>query len=248
MNIERYKKGSGGKYKILLDDGNVLVLYEEVILKYNLLLKKEISAENLVEINRFNQECEVYYVALNNINKRFKSTYELQEVLRKKDYPKELIDLAINKLTEQGYLNDRIFARSYINNQKITTNKGPYKIKKELLDKKIDQEIIDEELVNYLDEEQLEKIEKLTVKMLKSNRSRGGVVLKQKIVNDLKNLGYENELIMKIVSTKNFTSNEDIRKKEYEKLKKRLSHKYSGNELERKINEKLYQKGLYYEE
>ena len=248
MKIERYKKGSGGKYRILLENGETLVLYEDVILKYNLLLKKDISDEILTEINRYNLECEVYYVALNNINKHFKSIYELQEVLKKKEYSKELIDLAVQKLIKQGYLDDRVFAKSYINNQKISTNKGPYKIKKELLDKKIDQEVIDEELRSYLKEEQLEKIEKLTTKMIKINRSRGGSVLKQKIVNDLKNLGYENDLIMEIVSKKNFSNNESIRKKEYEKLKKRLAHKYSGSELEKKINEKLYQKGLYYEE
>ena len=202
----------------------------------------------LKEINNYNQECEVYYVALNNVNKRFKSVYELQEVLRRKEYSKELIHLAIDKLIKQGYLDDRAYARSYINNQKITTNKGPYKIKRELLDKKIDEEIISKELTNYLDVEQLEKIEKLTDKMIKTNRNRGGLILKQKIVNDLKNLGFENDLIMKVVSTKNFTNNEVIRKKEYQKLKKRLSHKYSGIELEKKISEKLYQKGLYYEE
>lgn len=248
MKIERYKKGNGGKYKILLDDGQVLILYEEVILKFNLLLKKEITNKDLVEINAYNQECEVYYVALDSVNRRFKSIYELEEVLRKKEYPKNLIDLAIQKLIKQGYLNDRVFAKSYINNQIITTNKGPLKIKRELLEKKVDINIIDEEISIYSDEEQLIKIEKITEKLLKANHTRGGVILKQKIINNLKNLGYENELIMKIIETKDFNNTEDIRKKEYEKIKKRLAYKYSGDELERKIKEKLYQKGLYYEE
>ena len=101
MKIERYKKGNGGKYKILLDDGQVLILYEEVILKFNLLLKKEITNKDLVEINNYNQECEVYYVALDSVNRRFKSIYELEEVLRKKEYPKNLIELAIQKLIKQ---------------------------------------------------------------------------------------------------------------------------------------------------
>lgn len=249
MKIERFKKGNGGKYNILLGNGEVLILYEEVILKYNLLIKKEINSKDLVEINKYNEECTVYYTALNNVNKRFKSTYELKEVLRKKDFPLDQIDLAIQKLTKQGYLNDRIFSRSYINNQKITTNKGPLKIKRELLDKKIEEEIIEEELLIYTKEEQLEKIEKLVGKMLKTNRTRGGVILKQKIVNDLKNLGYDVSLITQVVSNKDFSTNtEAIRQKEYDKLKKRLSHKYSGEELERKIKERLYQKGLYYEE
>ena len=248
MKIERYKKGSGGKYRILLDNGEVLILYEDVILKFNLLLKKDISDKDLIEINKYNQECEVYYVALDSVNRRFKSVYELEEVLRRKQYSKEFIALAVEKLLKQGYLDDRLFSKSYINSQILTTNKGPLKIKRELLDKKVLLEIIDEELLNYSEDEQLVKIEKLTTKMLKTNRNRGGIVLKQKIINDLKNLGYENDLITKIVSQQNFSNNDDIRKKEYEKLRKRLSRKYSGVELERKIKEKLYQKGLYYEE
>ena len=217
-------------------------------MKFNLLLKKDISDKDLIEINKYNQECEVYYVALDSVNRRFKSVYELEEVLRRKQYSKEFIALAVEKLLKQGYLDDRLFSKSYINSQILTTNKGPLKIKRELLDKKVPLEIIDEELLNYSEDEQLAKIEKLTTKMLKTNRNRGGIVLKQKIINDLKNLGYENDLITKIVSQQNFSNNDDIRKKEYEKLRKRLSRKYSGVELERKIKEKLYQKGLYYEE
>ena len=36
----------------------------------------------------------------------------------------------------------------------------------------------------------------------------------------------------------------DLAKKEYDKLYKKLSRKYSGQELEFKINQKLYQKGF----
>ena len=46
---------------------------------------------------------------------------------------------------------------------------------------------------------------------------------------------------------RSFNDTSDIAKREYEKLYKRLSRKYSGKELEYKIKEKLYQKGLSYE-
>ena len=44
-----------------------------------------------------------------------------------------------------------------------------------------------------------------------------------------------------------FKDDSDIAKKEYEKLYKKLSSKYEGAELEFKIKQKLYQKGLTYE-
>ena len=145
MKIIKYKKGTKGLYKVELDDGRVLSLYEDVILKFDLLLKKEIFEEDFDSINKYNLECDVYYVALNSIKNRFRSIYELSELLKKKEYPEEYIDIAISKLIKQGYLNDRVFAKSYINNQMLTTNKGPLRIGRDLLDKKIDINIINEE-------------------------------------------------------------------------------------------------------
>ncbi len=248
MKIVKYKKGTKGKYKILLDNDNTIVLYEDVILKYNLLLTKEIDEKLLIEVDKYNQECDVYYTALNSINNRFKSVYELRQSLLRKEYPSELVDKAINKLLDQGYLNDRMFSRSYINNQMITTNKGPYKISKELTEKKIDPEIINEEIELFTDEEQITRIKKLIDKGIKTNHNRGGVVLKQKIYNDLKLNGYDISLINSVISEYTFENDKEIAKKEYDKLYRKYSRKYSGYELENKIREKLYQKGLKYEE
>ena len=63
MKIIKYKKGTKGLYKVELEDGRVLSLYEDVILKFELLLKKEIFEEEFDSINKYNLECDVYYVA-----------------------------------------------------------------------------------------------------------------------------------------------------------------------------------------
>ena len=75
MKIIKYKKGTKGKYKVFLDNDNTLVLYEDVILKYNLLLTKELDEKTMIEVDKYNQECDVYYTALSSINNRFKSVY-----------------------------------------------------------------------------------------------------------------------------------------------------------------------------
>ena len=49
MRILKYKKISSGKYQITLDDNRELKLYEDVILKYELLLKKDISDDMLLD-------------------------------------------------------------------------------------------------------------------------------------------------------------------------------------------------------
>lgn len=248
MKIIKYKKTTKGRYKIYLDDGRELLLYEDAILKFELLLKKEILEKDIMEVEMFNQECDVYHVGLESINHRFKSVYDLKELLIKKEYPIEMIDKAIEKLLKQGYLNDRSFAKSYINNQIITTNKGPYKIRRELGEHRVDSNIVDEEIVIFDEDTQLEKIRKVANRLYNSNRNRGGSVLKKKIVNDLVNLGYDTTTISKVINEFDFSNDKDIARKEYDKLYKKLSRKYEGKELEYKIKEKLYQKGLYYED
>lgn len=248
MKILKYKKKANGKYSVLLEDGREFVYYEETILRYNLLLKKEISEGDLLTIYQTNLEYDVYYVALNNIKNHYKSTFELREFLLKKNYPTELVDLAIEKLQQQKYLDDRAFAKSFIHTQMATTSHGPERIKKDLFQKKVDSSIVEEEICVYDEELQKEKIHKLIDKELKTNHSRGGVVLKQKIYNDLKTQGYDSELISLILSQYDFSCDKSIAKKEYEKLYKKYSSKYEGYALKKIIREKLFQKGLSYEE
>ena len=245
MKITKYKKSTNGRYIVTLEDNSKISLYEETILEFNLLLTKNI--DDLEEISNFNMQYEAYYIALKSINSRFKSVDEVRKMLKNKEFTSEVIEFVIEKLVKQGYLNDRLFSKLYINNQMVTTNRGPLKIKKDLIDKGVDNNIIDEELEEFSEDIQLEKIDKCITKMLKSNNSRGGVILKSKIFNDLKTLGYDSSIINKIINDYDYSDNKDLYKKEYDKLYRKLSKKYEGKELEYKINERLYQKGLYYE-
>ncbi len=248
MKVIKYKKMSNNRYKVFLDDSHELLLYEDVILKYNLLIRKDIDEKLIIEMDQYNQEIDVYYVALNSIKNRFRSTYELKNILIKKEYPIDLVDKVIDKLTKQGYLNDRSFTKSFINNQMITTNNGPYKIIRELNEKKVAESIISEEIEVFNSEEQIPRIKKLIDKGIKTNHNKGGVVLKQKIYNDLKNYGYDISLINSVINEYEFSNDLNIAKKEYEKLYRKYEKKYTGDELKRKIREKMYQKGLSYEE
>ncbi len=246
--IVKYKKGSKGKYKVILDDGRELSFYEEVILKYQLLIKKEIDEDTMIEADQYNQECDVYYVALHSIENRFKSVYELRLWLKKREYPDEYIQKAIDTLQRQGYLNDQLYARSYINTQMLTTHNGPYKIMRELQEKKVDSDIIEEEIKVFTEEEEESRVQKLIEKEIKRNHTKGGIVLKQKIYNNLKLLGYDISVLNKVMERFSFGNDQEIAKKEYEKLYRKYSRKYEGEDLKRKIQEKMYLKGLKYEE
>ncbi len=247
MKIDKYRKLKNGKYELTLEDKTKLDLYEDVILKFNLLLTKNIEKKEKKKILEFDQECEVYYVALKTLKRRAKSKNEMKDDLIKKEYPQDFVDKAISKLESQGYINDLVYAKSFVNNKLITSSSGPYKIKQEMLKVKIPESVIEEALLEYTEEIQIEKINKLITRAINSNRNKGNSLLKRKIISDLTIQGFKKELITAQMNNHEFKDDSDIAKKEYEKLYKKLSSKYEGAELEFKIKQKLYQKGLTYE-
>ena len=172
-----------------------------------------------------------------------RSKKEIKDYLLKKEINEELINNAIEKLEEQGYLSDLSYVRAFINDKISLSNDGPYKIREQLIKLGINEEIIFKELEIFDKELEQKRIEKLIDKQIKINRNKGEYLLKKKIQEHLINLGYSKELVILLINRIE-VDDEDIKKKEYDKLYKKLSKKYSGKELEYKLKQKLYQKGF----
>ena len=77
MKINKFKKVGTNKYKIYFDN-DILTVYEDVILKYNLLYKKDIDDDLLHEINKDNFKASIYDTAIKYISIRMRSVKELR--------------------------------------------------------------------------------------------------------------------------------------------------------------------------
>ena len=73
-------------------------------------------------------------------------------------------------------------------------------------------------------------------------------MLKVKIVSELLNDGFSRELVLEEIAKNPIKDSPDLVKREYQKIYNKLSRKYEGEELKYKIRQKMYQKGLNYEE
>lgn len=242
MKIQKFTKDKANKYKVLIDDEKY-TLYDDVIIKYNLISKSEISKSDLDEVLSYNDELVSYYESIKYITKRLRCEKEIYEFLHKKDISELVIKKTINKLKENNFINDEIYIKSYINDQINLSNNGPYKIKKNLISLNFEEELIDEYLNNIDQDIWNDKIEKYIDKKNKCNHTNSAYMFKIKMQQELNNLGYDKESIMNYLSNYEIDDAE-IRNKEYNKIRKSLEHKYSGSELEYKIKEKMYRKGF----
>ncbi|MBP3920277.1 MAG: RecX family transcriptional regulator [Bacilli bacterium] len=246
MKIEKIKK-VGSKYKIILENNDIISTYDEVIINNNIVYKKELNEELINKINFETGYYDIYNKVLKYISIKLRSEYEIKMYLEKQgisiDYSKEII----KKLRENNLINDKVFVRAYIHDKLSFSNDGPYKIKKALINHKIDSDIIEKELNNIDKSVYLEKLRKQILSKIKSNTKYSCGMLKQKLLNYFINLGYDGNDILFILE-QNDISNGDIIKREYDKLYNKLKNKYNGEQLKYIIKSKLYQKGFKMEE
>jgi len=81
MKITNYKKKKTNLYEVTLSNNEKLLLYDDVILKYELLLKKEINEKELDEIIEFNSYLESYNKALKFIITKLRTEKEIRTKL-----------------------------------------------------------------------------------------------------------------------------------------------------------------------
>lgn len=239
MEIVKLSKKSNNLYKIEFSDNTSLNFYDDTIIKYNLLSNKKIDNKLFKKINEFNNEVSAYYKAINYIKSKLRTKREIENKLRKLNYSKDIINKVINRLEQQGYLNDSLYINSYINDQINLTLKGPNKIIYEL--EKLGFKNIK---LNVSDDVWIDKINKIIEKKEKSNHNLSKRLLIQKIKVDLINLGYSEKLFQDILNSYKFKDNPDIIRKEVNKFLRKYQNKYSEEELKYKLKGYLYSKGF----
>lgn len=247
MKIEKFVKVSKDKYKVYLEDKSNIVLYEDVIINNNLLIKKNIEEEDIINFQKQNNEVLAYSNALKYISIKMRSKKEVTEYLNKKQISKNIIDNIIKKLEKEGLLNDYNYAKAFVHDQINLSLYGPNKIKNNLINNNIDIKIIDE-VIEGIDNKIIEeKLIKLINKQLKIKKGSSNEI-KIKLLNYFINLGYDKNMIINKLNNINIETDLNKMKKEYDKYYNKYKNKYSGNELRYFILNKMYQKGYSKEE
>ena len=242
MEIKKYKKVKNGKYQVEIGDETIL-LYDDIIIKYQLLLKKELTKKELDEIKKDNDFYTNYLLAVEYIKRRLRSKEEVKNYLLKKDISNSIINEILELLEKNKMLDDSVFTTAYIHDKMSYSNDGPLKIKNNLEKLKIDSNIINKKIGEYTSDLETEKIQKYISRQLKNNH-KSLYELKNSILNYLVSNGYHKELIMDEINNIEIDET-DLYEKEYQKLYNKLSKKYKDKELEYKIKQKLYQKGFH---
>lgn len=242
MEVKTYKKVKSNMYEVVFDNGDRYKLYDDVILKYELLIEKTLDKKKLEKILADNGLLDAYYKALKYINTKMRSELEIRKYLAKYEFSREQIDYTVCKLREEGYLDEKKYVQAYVNDAITLSLNGPKKIKEVLKKLGIDENITDEYLEKISDDEWIERIKKIVDKKAKINKA-GERVFKSKVYSDLIILGYYSEDVKTVLEGYSLDT-KDAFDKEADKCYNKLSTKYTGVELELRFKQKMFAKGF----
>jgi regulatory protein len=107
-------KGAGGeKVHVHLSDGSSFIAHAEIALKKGIRAGRELTPEEIEEVKKSSQIVFARQSALAFLSRSPHTRRGLVRKLRAKGFDKEAVELAVARVTELGYLDDRSYAETW---------------------------------------------------------------------------------------------------------------------------------------
>jgi len=214
-------------------------LSEKVIMKYDLEKNKVVEREVLDDLKDHQMISQAYKKALRYLTIRDYTYKQMYDKLSKDDTFDEFhLDMTLEALMERNLINDQAYATDYFK-RASKMGVGMNKAIRNLSEKGISQEIIDECLIDYSMENEKVNAKELVKKINMNNTNKSRIALINTIRDRLYRNGFTSETINEVLDETEFHVNEEFEKelleKEFEKAFKKYSKKYTGTILSQKI-------------
>ena len=141
------------RYNLFVDDYFYSGLDAEAIIKNGLKVGLEINETLLNEIVTESEVRSAFEKLITIISRQMYTKFEIKQKLIKYGYKEHVVELAIKKAEEYGYVNDEMFAKMFVDNKK---NKSKLEVKSMLMKKGVSKQIVDNETL-IIDLEQEKK-------------------------------------------------------------------------------------------
>ena len=167
MEITKIQALTKQKYRIFLDGESAFTVYKGELSRYHLEEGAVLPPEVYEELVNGVLKKRATLRAMHILERTDKTEAQLRKKLEESEYPKEAVESAIAYVTSYGYLDDRRYAKHYIEWKK--QGKGKARLKMELVQKGISREIIEEVLESTDFGETREMIRQIILKKRKTN-------------------------------------------------------------------------------
>jgi regulatory protein len=157
------------RYSVFVDGAYSFSLSADALLDTHLVNGQELSESDIAHFKKLSAEDKAFNLTLAYVARRMRSEGELADYFRRKSYAPELAEQILTRLRRLSFVDDAEFARRWVENRRMLRSSSAKKLRLELRQKKIADDIIQTVLEeDETDERQL--LRELVAKKRKQSR------------------------------------------------------------------------------
>ena len=160
----RFQKRNKDRVNVYLDGQFAFGL--AVVEAVHLRVGQVLDDDDIARLQRQDEVERAYERALNFLSYRPRSEVEVRRNLRKKNGEDEVVEVVVERLTRAGLLDDREFARYWVENRLQFNPRGARALRHELWEKGVPTSIIDDTLADFGEETAARKAAEAGVRRL----------------------------------------------------------------------------------
>ncbi|MFZ0392100.1 MAG: RecX family transcriptional regulator [Calditrichia bacterium] len=207
----KMRRGRPERFIVALESGEELVMSPEIVLEFGVAPGKQFDQNSFLKLLEADSRRRAQDQAMRYLALRPHSRQELEIKLRRKGYRPDTVNPVLTHLKKIDLLNDRQFARLFIQNEIRLHPSGKRLLQQKLFQKGIKKEISDELLRELLPEDlEMELAEQVAQKYCRINRRLPADRLKEKLVRHLQSKGFGWEEIRAVMSRPEDNFPEDV--------------------------------------
>lgn len=243
--IETQKRA--GRYNVYLNDKYAFAVSEEVLIRYRLAKGLEIDDGLEKEIVASDDVSKLYSRSLDYLSHQLRAESEVREKLSGISENQNAIDEVIQRLNDEKLIDDQNYADSYVRTMIMTSDKGPSVIRRNLKSKKISDQIIEDSVAQFSDDQLKENASKLAEKQFKHYHNQPFKMRMQKVRQSLMIKGFSTDLINRVFDDLDFDENQDDEQQNLDNAAHKIwqrNRKYDQKERIFRTKKSLFQKGF----
>ena len=138
-------------------------------------------------------------VLLHQLSRSMKTRFQLQEILKKREIPDEIAQLALDRFTEAQLIDDAVFAAAYVRTR-LENGRSISAIRGELRRKGVSQELIEAELVGLDADREQEIANRLAASRHSRMLNLEAEVRKRRLLGFLQRRGFSQAIAYRAIS------------------------------------------------
>lgn len=130
------------RYSIFVDGEYSFSLSADALLESRLVSGDELSEADIRAFKKLSAEDKAFNLALAYVVRRMRSEGELRDYFKRKEYAPELAEQITTRLKKLNFVDDEEFARRWVENRRLLKATSTKKLRLELRQKKVSNDII----------------------------------------------------------------------------------------------------------